>query len=177
LHQSARTPHQLRSFNWQNGFMTVERQTRRIDTPLQMRVSLGISAAILIILAAAVFLAQPGERWLSNTLAAVMLTLAVLITYRGLRARIDLHQDELVVHDWLFTRHISRSQVISVDRFPWIDWRGSDGRPREILVNIFLRRAAGLAAASDEDRAAARATLEAWLAEAPPEGRSGDACQ
>lgn len=155
------------------GFMTA--QTQRIDAPSQTRISLGISAAVLTVLAAAVFLTQPGERWLSNIVAAVMLAIAALIAYRGLRARIELQQDELVIRDWILTTRLPRTQVMSVDRFPWIDWRGSDGRPREILVNVFLRRAAGLTAASEEDRATAQARLQTWLGEELADRNSGDA--
>lgn len=139
--------------------MSVPRPTRRITAPPLTRATLGLGAIALTVFAVVVLVRQFND-W---PFAAVLLAAAVLIAFRGLGAGVTLGEKELVIRDYLFTTRIRREQVTSVDRFPSIDWRGTDGVPRVTVFNVFLRHAATITAPTDDDRAAARSTIQAWL--------------
>lgn len=127
--------------------------------PVVTRVTLGASAAVLTVLAVVV-LTEDLRDWPFALLLAVV---AALVAVRGVPAGIDLHEDELVLHDYLLTTRIGRAQIVSVERFPAIDWRSAAGVPRETLMWAFVRRAAMITAPADGDRARARSVIEGWL--------------
>lgn len=130
--------------------------------PAATRLLHASSAALLVVLAV-VIVVQDSGAW---PYAAALAVVAVLVVTRGLTAGLDLTDEELVVHDYLVTWRVRRDQVISVERFPAIDWRTNGGTPRETVVLAFVRQAASVAAATDDDRGSARQTLRAW-SEAP----------
>lgn len=109
--------------------------------------------------------------------ALLLVGVAALIAVRGVPAGIDLREDELVLRDYLLTTRIRRAQIVSVERFPAIDWRSVGGVPRETLMWAFVRRAAMITAPTDDDRAHARSIIEGWLhdgdaGQRPPSGRA-----
>lgn len=109
---------------------------------------------------AVVVLVEDVRDWL---FALLLVGVAALIAVRGVPAGIDLHEDELVLRDYLLTTRIRRVQVVGVERFPAIDWRSVGGVPRETLMWAFVRRAAMITAPTDSDRAHARSIIEDWL--------------
>ena len=109
---------------------------------------------------AVVVLVEDVRDWL---FALLLVGVAAFIAVRGVPAGIDLHEDELVLRDYLLTTRIRRAQVVSVERFPAIDWRSVGGVPRETLMWAFVRRAAMITAPTDRDRAHARSIIENWL--------------
>lgn len=139
--------------------MTESRLNRRITAPTITRATLGLCAVALAVFAVVVLVRQINDWPFAVGLAAA----AALVAVRGLGAGIDLAKEELVIRDYLLTTRIRREQIISVDGFPSIDWRGTDGVPRVVMVNVFLRRAGMITAPTDGDRAAARSTIQAWL--------------
>jgi hypothetical protein len=139
--------------------MTDSRPTRRITAPPITRATFGLGVIALAVFGVVVLVRQ-GNDW---PFAAVLFTAAALIAFRGLGAGITLGEKELVVRDYLFTTRIRREQVTSVDRFPSIDWRDTNGVPRVTLFNVFLRHAAMITAPTDDDRAAARSAIQAWV--------------
>ena len=132
---------------------------RRIYAPRSTVTTLGVLAAAIVVMAVSLVVQQPLE-W---PFATALLLVAALVVIRGLPAGIELQADVLVVRDYVATTRIRRDQVVSVARFPVIEWTRADGTPRETLVSAFIRRA-GIAGPSDEDRAAVRTRIEAWLA-------------
>ncbi|MEV7933707.1 hypothetical protein [Curtobacterium sp. NPDC089185] len=95
--------------------------------------------------------------------ALLLVGVTVLIALRGVGAGINLQENELVLRDYLLTTRIRRAQIVSVERFPAIDWRSAGGVPRETLMWAFVRRAAMITAPTDSDRAHARSIVENWL--------------
>lgn len=132
---------------------------RDVPVPLATRVTLGAGAAALTVFAAVV-LVRDARDW---PFALLLLGAAALVATRGFPAGIYLGDDELILRDYLLTTRIKRAQVVSVERFPAVDWRNKDGVPRETLMWAFVRRAATITAPTDDDRAEARAVLEQWL--------------
>ncbi|KQO64520.1 hypothetical protein [Curtobacterium sp. Leaf261] len=130
---------------------------RDVPVPLATRLTLGASAAVLSVFAVVL---RDARDW---PFALLLLGAAALVTTRGLVAGIDLRGDELVLRDYLLTTRIKRERVVSVERFPAIDWRNSEGVPRETLMWAFVRRAATITAPTDNDRAEARSVLKRWL--------------
>ncbi|MBT2503459.1 hypothetical protein J7E22_13035 [Curtobacterium sp. ISL-83] len=88
---------------------------------------------------------------------------AVLVLVRGVRARIELWGDALVVRDYLFSTRIPRHRIMTVHRFPSIDWRDSDGIPRETLVNAFDPQQSPLIGPTNADLSRIREQLQTWL--------------
>lgn len=131
---------------------------RDVPAPLVVRFNLGVGAGVLTMLAV-ISLLQDVRAW---PFVVLLLGLAVLVVTRGVRAGIEFQGDEMVLHDYVLTTRVGRAQVVSIDRFPAIDWRGHDGTPRETVVWAFARNAASTAP-SDEDRAVARSIVETWL--------------
>jgi hypothetical protein len=127
---------------------------RDVPVPLATRLTLGASAAVLSVFAVVVVL-RDARDW--------PFALLLLGAARGLTAGIDLQGDGLVLRDYLLTTRIKRERVVSVERFPAIDWRNSEGVPRETLMWAFVRRAATITAPTDNDRAEARSVLKQWL--------------
>jgi hypothetical protein len=125
---------------------------RRIYAPRSTVTTLGVLAAAIIVMAVSLVVQQPLE-W---PFATALVLVAALVVTRGLPAGVELQ-------DYVATTRIPRDQVVSVARFPAIEWTSADGRQRETIVSAFLRRA-GIAGPSDEDRAAVRTRIEAWLA-------------
>ncbi len=127
--------------------------------PVVTRVTLGAGAAVLTVLAVVV-LTENVRDW---PFAVLFVGVAALIALRGVPAGIDLQEDELVLRDYLLTTRMRRAQIVSVERFPAIDWRSAGGVPRETLMWAFVRRAAMVTAPTDSDRAQARSIIEGWL--------------
>jgi hypothetical protein len=132
---------------------------RRIYAPRSTVTTLGVLAAAIVVMAVSLVVQQPLE-W---PFATALVLVAALVVIRGLPAGVELQADVLIVRDYVATTRIPRDQVVSVARFPAIEWTSADGRQRETIVSAFLRRA-GIAGPSDEDRAAVRTRIEAWLA-------------
>jgi hypothetical protein len=132
---------------------------RRIFAPRSTVTTLGVLAAAIVVMAVSLVVQQPLE-W---PFATALLLVAALIVVRGLPAGVELQTDVLVVHDYAAITRIRRDQIVSVARFPAIEWSSADGTSRETLVSAFTRRP-GIAGPSDEDRAAVRTRIEAWLA-------------
>lgn len=118
-----------------------------------------VGSAIAVAVAVTLPLAQRSA-W---PVGAALLVAAALVLARGVRARIELWGDELVVRDYLFSTRIPRDRVLTVDRFPSIDWRGADGIPRETLVNAFNPQQLELFGPTDAELDRIRAVLQRWL--------------
>ena len=141
------------------GFMTKLSPNRQVAAPPLARAVLAVSALALTVFAVIVFVHQAAD-W---PFAAVLIGVAALVVLRGLRARIELTSNSLVVRDYVRTTIIRREQIVSVERFPSIDWQGTNGTPHVTLFNPYLRRAGMITAASDKDRAEARSIIQSWL--------------
>jgi|GEM_PF-5765783 len=118
-----------------------------------------VGSAIAVAVAVTLPLAQRSA-W---PVSAALLVAAALVLARGVRARVELWRDELVVRDYLFSTRIPRDRVLTVDRFPSIDWRGADGIPREALVNAFNPQQLELFGPTDAELDRIRAVLQRWL--------------
>lgn len=118
-----------------------------------------VGSAIAVAVAVTLPLAQRGA-W---PVSAALLVAAALVLARGVRARVELWGNELVVRDYLFATRIPRDRVLTVDRFPSIDWRGADGIPRETLVNAFNPQQLELFGPTDAELDRIREVLQRWL--------------
>ncbi|WP_413602162.1 hypothetical protein [Curtobacterium sp. Curtsp57] len=138
--------------------MTDPQSSRTIPMPRRIRLILQVAAAIAVAFAVALVLAQR-DAW---PVSAVLVVAAGLVALRWARTGVDLSEDELVVRGFAFSTRIRRDQIVAVDRFPSIDWRGADGVTRETLVNAFIGTRYS-PNPSEAEIADARAELQAWL--------------
>lgn len=126
--------------------------------PRRIRLIVQVAAAVAVAVAVTLVLAQR-DAW---PVSAVLVVVAGLVALRWARTGVDLSEDELVVRGFAFSTRIRRDQIVAVDRFPSIDWRGADGVTRETLVNAFVGSRFS-PNPSEAEIADARAELQAWL--------------
>ncbi len=132
---------------------------RILRAPRRLRLAMQVGSAIAVAVAVTLPLAQRSA-W---PVSAALLVAASLVLSRGVRARVELRGDELVVRDYTFSTRIARDRILMVHRFPSIDWRGADGIPRETLVNAFNPQRLDSLGPTDAELDQIREVLERWL--------------
>lgn len=129
-----------------------------IRPPLWYRWLTG-SVIALIIIVVVIFGATD---WRSFGIASVIIALAAFAyPIRSVRAGIALFPEQLVVRGFFASRRIRKSQITSVDRFPFLDWNDEKGISHQTIVAVYSGGSNG--GGGGASRKDAQNRLRSWI--------------